>query len=257
MNKKLGIVIIVVLIIIVVALFAMPFFKAYDKYHGDLGDNVKWSLTEDGAMTVSGTGEIDPEGSFEKEDSDDFESDEWEFGYWYFVDKAEQIKTAVLEEGITEIGEMGFANLVNLTSVQLPSTLISIDDGAFMNTGLESVDVPASVKDIGDSAFYSCGNLKDIQLHDGLQTIGEMALYFGSEGKEVHIPETVISVDECFLNFYATDFDLYMYPMTAPETDTHLLGDVNKNLTIHVRKGASGYDKAPWNQYNVQYDITE
>ena len=52
----------------------------------------------------------------------------------------------VVPEGVTEIAAGAFARQRSLRLVELPSTLVSIGDEAFMdNTSLEEVALPASV----------------------------------------------------------------------------------------------------------------
>ena len=99
-----------------------------------------------------------------------------------------------------KIGEEAFYYCKNLTSVELPESLIIIDDGAFAqcdaldeaeipssvvyigdnafeNCALTSVTIPSSVEYIGNYAFSSCDNLETIDFSEAtkLQTIGEYA----------------------------------------------------------------------------------
>ena len=75
--------------------------------------------------------------------------------------KAACSKDVVISEGITAIEDHAFENK-NLTSVNLPDGLTSIGIQAFKGNNLESLDIPDSVTDIGDSAF--AGN-SDLELY--------------------------------------------------------------------------------------------
>lgn len=66
-----------------------------------------------------------------------------------------KIKTLVIGEGITTVGEWAFANMLQLESVSIPSTVTRIEERAFSGdlsmTG--EIKIPASVDFIGTAAF--------------------------------------------------------------------------------------------------------
>jgi len=63
-----------------------------------------------------------------------------------------------------------------LTSIELPSTLITIDIGAFIGcTGLTSVIIPENVTTIVGTAFGSCTNLEFLYLPSNIESIGHNA----------------------------------------------------------------------------------
>ena len=71
-----------------------------------------------------------------------------------------QISTITIPEGVTSIGNNCFGGCSSLTSVQLPSSLLSIGDGAFYSfrkeneITLKQVEIPKNCK-IGNDAFDS------------------------------------------------------------------------------------------------------
>ena len=70
--------------------------------------------------------------------------------------------TMEIPEGITSIGDYAFAQ-TDLTSVVLPSTLVTIDNRAFQGCNkLTGIVLPASVETIGDNAFSQCSSLKTV-----------------------------------------------------------------------------------------------
>ncbi len=76
---------------------------------GSCGDNATWTFDPGtGVLTISGTGPME------------------DYGYsavWYWTENRSYVRTVVVEEGCTTIGKTAFAQLSNLTSVTLPSTL--------------------------------------------------------------------------------------------------------------------------------------
>ncbi len=134
---------------------------------GQCGENAYWTFNKTtGELVISGTGAM-------KEYSSPFECNN-------------EIKSVIINEGITSIYGSAFFECGNLTEVYLPNSLkvisgfqgcdnisyINIPDGvteissgcfAFC-TKLERVIIPKSVQTIGSGIFYFCGNnvLKDV-----------------------------------------------------------------------------------------------
>ncbi len=91
-------------------------------------DKITWTLDTEGTITVSGNGKI-PDYSYGNN-----HAAPWD-------DRKEDIKTLLIEEGITEIGVNAFRDCRNLRSVKLPSTVFRIHGHAFYNcTDLETIE---------------------------------------------------------------------------------------------------------------------
>ena len=87
-----------------------------DEFSGICGESVTWVLKENGELVISGTGGIS-----------DFKS---------FLDipwykHGENIKTVVIEDGVTSICEYAFNGLSNVTSITIPNSVNVIGDAAF------------------------------------------------------------------------------------------------------------------------------
>ncbi len=96
------------------------------------------------------------------------------FGNYVFSGSG--LRSAVLPEGLTALGEQFFLDAGNLTLVTLPSTLQTIGDGAFSNTGLEEITLPEGLTAIGGNAFRNAP-LQEIALPESLEEIGASAFY--------------------------------------------------------------------------------
>ncbi len=74
---------------------------------------------------------------------------------------------------VTAIGTGAFADSP-LTSVTLPSTLRTIEAGAFSRcTSLTSLALPQSVTSVGEEAFYGCTALRSVNLSGSLKALSE------------------------------------------------------------------------------------
>lgn len=93
-----------------------------------------------------------------------------------YVFSGSGLRSAVLPEGLTALGEQVFMDAYKLTSVTLPSTLRTIGSGAFSNTGLEEITLPEGLTAIGGNAFRNAP-LQEIALPESLEEIGASAFY--------------------------------------------------------------------------------
>ena len=116
---------------------------------GAQGDNLTWTLSCDSVLTISGTGAMA-----------DYE---WNGAPWY--SNKESIKSVIIENGVTSIGDCAFFGCSGLTSVTIPNSVTSIGEVAFRKcTSLTTVEIPNSVTSIGNSAFASCIGLTFINV---------------------------------------------------------------------------------------------
>ena len=123
------------------------------------GTNAKWTLTGTGdslTLTISGSGKMD---------NYDYANGPW--------GKRKDVKTLVIEEGITSVGKYAFIELSGLQQVSLPDTLTVIKSFAFCECeALEEIRIPEGVTSIEYAAFSGCGSLTNVALPDSLRTFG-------------------------------------------------------------------------------------
>lgn len=137
-----------------------------------------------------------------------FESYEKEESFYRNIKEiniAEGITTiAEGNDGYTESGEYfpagTFANVgINAPDgliVNLPNSLTKIGNGAFANSGLNSITIPSGVKEIEDYIFMST-QLDSITIPSGVQRIGDYA-FFDNEpnNRKLVIPSSVKIIGE-------------------------------------------------------------
>lgn len=190
---------------------------------GEIGDNIRWNISDDGVLTVSGKGEI-PEMSGG--------SDHWK-------QYAANITAIVVEEGITKIGISAFNRCEQAVSVSIPASVIEIDDYAFYNCdSLKEVTIPDTVTKLGIGIFWRCFHLekavigkgikelpyntfcrckrlKDVTMYNGtLERLGDTSFEYCEGIREIYIPESV------------KEFGFCIFP------------DDSSRITIQSKKGA-------------------
>lgn len=65
---------------------------------------------------------------------------------------------------VTRIGDWAFSDCIDLTTISIPESVISIGVMAFRSTGLTSVTIPDSVTSIGDWVFADCTGLTSVNV---------------------------------------------------------------------------------------------
>lgn len=100
----------------------------------------------------------------------------------------------VINEGCANVGAGAFSGCENIVSVDLPSSIRTIDDSAFYGCGLKTIEIPYGVISIEDSAFLKCWNLESVDLHNGISKIGSFAFENCISLKEVILPTSIKSI---------------------------------------------------------------
>ena len=141
---------------------------------GKCGKNVSYSISDDGVLTISGTGAMN-NFTYESDISD---------CPWHGVRYA--LKKIVVKEGVTSIGSYAFSFDLSVTDVTLPSSLKTIGNDAFWGCyGLTSVVIPEGVTTIGAYAFEQCSAIKTITVPASATELGNRAFitwkYYGDD----------------------------------------------------------------------------
>ena len=138
---------------------------------------------------------------------------------WY--DYIEQIKVAVISDGITTIGNDAFYNCKSLINITIPSSVLNIGYWAFGRcsslinitipdnvtsinkytfykcTSLTNIAIPNSVVYIDDNAFQDCTNLASVNLPNSVTSIGDEAFRYCTNLASITIPYGVTSIGVC------------------------------------------------------------
>lgn len=89
--------------------------SAYAEKSGTCGDNLQWKLTDEGVLTITGTGEM--------QDWHKSKPSPWH------ADKS--VKQVIIGDGVTTIGSSAFSDCDSLTSVTIPNSVTTIGSSAF------------------------------------------------------------------------------------------------------------------------------
>ena len=145
---------------------------------GTCGNNITWSLSSTGTLTITGDGSMSTSGCA------------WE-------EYKDQVKNVEFNGKITGIPQSAFKNNTNLETITLPSTVVSIGTSAFQGcTKLKTVEFPKSIMSIGDYAFYGCTSLQEVDLPEGLAYIRQCAFAGCTSLKKVTTKSIILSITD-------------------------------------------------------------
>ena len=97
---------------------------------------------------------------------------------------------------VTAVGNRAFRECYNLTSVTLPSGLVSIGNYSFYNAGIKEITFPNTLKSIGEGAFEYCRQITAVTLPSKLESVGAYAFYSMSNLQKVVLPSTLQSIGD-------------------------------------------------------------
>jgi hypothetical protein len=177
---------------------------------------VDWVLTDDGTLTISGNSNM-------------YAGSEFNPPWNRYMD---QIRSVVINEGVSNIEAHAFSLYENLTSITIPEGLTSIGRSALGGcVNLTSIHIPASVESIGHWAFSSCGHLEKITVRSASTEVAESAFQYNGalktvinlSGKEIkagssdygyaaaYTPWVFTSVDEAYEDYLFTEGDFVFF----------------------------------------------
>lgn len=131
-------------------------------------ENLKWALKKDGTLTIWGTGAM-ANYYYESVNSVQCSTAPW-------AKYPEYLKTLVLEEGMTSIGEFAFYKCSGFTGdIVIPKGVTTIGKTSFFGcTGFNgTLTIPDTVATVGENVFMNCTGLTgNIVIPDSVKVLG-------------------------------------------------------------------------------------
>lgn len=143
---------------------------------GQCGENAFWSLDKNYCLTISGSGEM--------------EHDMRDNTGW--TPYEEKIKSVIVEDGITTIGDHSFYFCTALSQVTIPDSIITISAHSFAGcSSLTEIDLPEGLTHIGNCAFNYCSRLTSVEIPETVVEIGPSAFCGCYRLKSINIPNGI------------------------------------------------------------------
>lgn len=155
-------------------------FLAFASTSGELGNGINYSFDDSiGELVLSGQGKVTQI-----------------YNGWQNYQTSD-IKSVVIKNGITGIGEAVFANCVNLENVTLSNTVAEIEDNAFSScSSLKNLTLSTNLSQIGNDAFSHCEKLESVVLPNALTKLGNMAFSGCSSLENLKLSTSLLQIGD-------------------------------------------------------------
>ena len=193
---------------------------------GTCGDNVTWTLDDDGTLTISGTGPMGDYAASNKEP-------------WYIYQ--DEITSVVVTSGVTAIGKYAFSKCSDLYDV-------TIEDG---------------VKSIGSSAFEGCSRLTTVTMAKTVEVIEEKAFFDCEELSEAYYGGTRADWRKIAIgsdNDPLMEAERYCEPATSGQCGENLNWNFENDTLTITGTGDMEFSEeevAPWEELDYQKVVIE
>ncbi|WJJ95418.1 leucine-rich repeat domain-containing protein [Algibacter luteus] len=169
-------------------------------------------------------------------------------GFQAFANNA-NLTSAPLHNGITSIGHNAFNNCA-LNSVNIPTSMVTIEDGTFVSNNITSVTIPSNITSIGSYAFRF-NNLTSINIPDTVSSIGIYA-FANNNISNATLPNSLTTIPEGTFDFNS------LSSITIPSTVT-VIGEnafrSNNFATVTIPDGVTTLELGAFSQ-NVITNVT-
>ncbi|MBO7580285.1 MAG: leucine-rich repeat protein [Bacteroidaceae bacterium] len=191
--------------------------------------SVKWTLTTDGVLTISGTGKM---ANYSGNDHG------WESSKGF-------IMGIVIENGVTIIGTDAFQGCRSLSSVTIGTGVTDINGSAFQNcSNLTTLTIPANVTFIGADAFRGCTSLADVYCY-AYPDPDPLKFYWRDDTSD----DFIVSPKKA-TKFHVFDVDAWS---DYADINVTFVGDLTPMITV-VDKGNCG---TTGNESDVTWTLTD
>lgn len=184
------------------------------------GENLRWTLDNNGVLTISGSGAMK-----------DYPRDENQRPDWYLNHK-DSIRSVVLDNKITHIGDYAFDGCTSIKSVRytgytgnagvaLPESVTTIGVHAFSDTGVTgTLKLPEHLTEIDSSAFYHCGKLNgELKLPGTVKEIGGFAFHSCGFTGKLELPASLENIGNDAFEFCSGLTGKLTFPSKMNEID--------------------------------------
>ena len=165
------------------------------------------------------------------------------------------LKTIVMPSTLTTIGTSSFANCTSLTSavmpasltdipaeifyqdkqlvdITLPTAFVTIGNRAFAQTAITTMQLPATVKELGESAFNACRQLTNMVIPESVTELSTSLFEGCSVLTSVSLPATLVKIDN--RSFYnCTSLESVVLPASLKTIGAGAFNSCSKLMSVY------------------------
>ena len=155
---------------------------------------------------------------------------------------------------VFSIGQHAFSGADRMTGATIPDSVYFIRGKAFASTGLKTIDLPVSLKELGDEAFVHCYSLEEVLIPDTCNCIIDQdAFYFCINLKKIVIPDSVDSIGYYTRYTAGSDIEkLEKKRLDSQGTADSVFYGCHPDLTIYCYENSIAAQYAA--RYNIKYE---
>ena len=167
--------------------------------------SIWWNLDDSGYIEIGGTGKVSAGITSLSRLPDSvtvavIDDGITELGEKLFYN-ANLLTSVTIADSVTAIGKFAFASCPALTQVTLPSGLTRLEEHTFAYcTALESIQLPSTLTYLGMEAFTGCTALKSIDLPDGITSLSSGTFFGCTSLTTVDLPSSLKTVGQDAFN---------------------------------------------------------
>ena len=186
---------------------------------GTCGQNATWTISEDGVLTISGTGLIQG-----------YETPMIATSQAPYRRSDIAVKSLVIEDGIEHIGPFAFVSM-GLESVTIADSVLTMGQMAFSNITATEITLPKNLSGLSVDTFAGCRNLTEITI-PGTVNVLESGAFASCSSLEKAI--------------FLGDVPQYL--------GTSVFAETAMNFTIYYHEGAEGWTSPTWTDGGLTYN---
>ncbi|MBQ3923841.1 MAG: leucine-rich repeat domain-containing protein, partial [Spirochaetales bacterium] len=135
---------------------------------------------------------------------------------------AKENTTYTILDTVTSINSYAFSYASHLESVTIPSSVVSIGDSAFMQSGLTTLSISSGAIKIFNSAFEQCEQLENVTIQSSVTFFGDGVFAYCNNLKSITLSDTdsELSLDNKGVLFNKDKTKLICYPAGKDTVDT-------------------------------------
>ena len=212
------------------------------RLRGACGANATFILYGDGEFIISGTGDL------------------YRYGQnppWSSL--RSQIKSVIIDNGISSIYDYTFYNCANLSSVSIPNSVTRIGHYAFTGcSSLQSIVIPDSVTNIGERVFKDCNCLTSITIPHVANNLGRF--FNGSNAsvplslKEVTVSGGTSIPDNAFAG--CSSITSIIIPDSVNVMGNNAFGDCSSLTSVTIPNSVTSIGDSLFSECNSLASIT-
>ena len=170
-------------VVVLTVVLAMSWSAKAQNPSGTCGTNLTWEMNlTNSTLTILGSGAMT-----------DYTGSSPSRAPWYSY--SNKIKTVVISDSATNIGDYAFDDCVSFISVTIPNSVTSIGEAAFRDcSALTSIIIPNGITSIRGGAFLGCHSLTSITIPNSVTTIEGGTFYGCYSLTSITIPNSITSI---------------------------------------------------------------